>query len=121
VSSADVVDGVIVLVLALGAAALELVGKHPSNIGGIFRIGAARRYVGVNLLAAAIAYAAVLALHVQFRKPDGLWRILACGLTAMTVLRSGVMKQSGISGPAQALTKLRDQYAKEMDQHATEV
>ena len=53
---------------------------------------------------------------MRFRDPSGLWRVLLCGGAAFGILRSGVVRGSGLAGPARVLIELRERYAEELGQ-----
>jgi hypothetical protein len=106
------IDGAIVVALGFFTGAGELVGRRPEFAKLVLTTKPGRRYVGINMIAAFLAYAAALALKVSFRAPNDLWRVLTCGLTSMAVIRSAL---PGIGFPAQALDSLRAQYEKELN------
>jgi len=109
----EVLDGILVALLAAAAGAAELIDKQPEFISLVFRSRAGRRYLLVNVLAGGLAYAAALLLDVQFREPQRPILILTCGLTAIAVLRSAAITHRGFAGPARMLQSLQDAYTLE--------
>lgn len=114
-STTDALDGLIVFALASIVGALELLGRHPQYPDLLVRNRYGLLYVGVNGSAGLLAFALALILDVTFREPSDFWRILLCGAAGVTVLRSGVVRESGLAGPAQALLNLREAYELEID------
>lgn len=117
----DLIDGAIVAAIAALVGFLELVGRHPQYARLVVRTSAGRQYVAVNVLAGLVAFVLALLLEVKFREPDRPLLVLACGCTAIAVLRSAPVTRAGLQGPVRLLVKLKDAFTVEIDRAAKNI
>jgi hypothetical protein len=112
VSEGDLADLAAILLIGLVVGALELAAGQPRAGRLIISTGAGRWYLALSALAGAAAFLLVLALNVKFGVNNNVVRVLACGLSAGAVLRSGPIGHAGARVPAQHLAQVRERFLK---------
>jgi hypothetical protein len=112
VSGGELAELAVILLIGLGAAVLELAAGQPRAGRLMVTTGAGRWYLAVSALTGAAAFGLALGFGVKFGSHQGIARVLACGLGAGAVLRSGPIGHSGARVPAQHLARIRERFIK---------
>ncbi len=111
-SNGEIAELAVIVLIGLGGGALELAAGQPRAGRLIITTGAGRWYLALSALGGAAAFGLVLGFGVKFGAHQSIARVLACGLGAGAVLRSGPIGHSGARVPAQQLARIREQFIK---------
>ncbi|MGO9762081.1 MAG: hypothetical protein ACLP1Q_12570 [Solirubrobacteraceae bacterium] len=109
-SSGEVAELVAIVLIGLVGGALELAAGQPRAGRLIITTGAGRWYLALSATAGAAAFGLAIALDVKFGAHQSVTRILACGLGAGALLRSGPIGHTGARVPAQQLQRIRERF-----------
>ncbi len=109
-SSGEVAELAVIVLIGLVGGALELAAGRPRTGRLIITTGAGRWYLALSAAAGAAAFGLAIALEVKFGAHQSVKRVLACGLGAGALLRSGPIGHTGARVPAQQLERIRERF-----------